>query len=192
MLVEFRIKNFCSFRDEQVLSLVASHHDTALPANCATEGKLLLLKAAGIYGPNASGKSNLIAALSTMQGIITKPAKPGEELPVTSFKLDEEYNEKPSCFEVSFYHGEVRYQYGFTATRERIYDEWLCAYPKGRLRDLRQTWFERKFDTKTGTTNYKFGSYLRGEREKLKDRALNNVLFLSAGAQWNNKQLTTV
>ena len=102
MLVEFRIKNFCSFRDEQVLSLVASHHDTALPANCATEGKLLLLKAAGIYGPNASGKSNLIAALSTMQGIITKPAKPGEELPVTSFKLDEEYNEKPSCFEVSF------------------------------------------------------------------------------------------
>ena len=72
MLAEFRVKNFRSFRDEQVLSLVASN-DKALDENCATEGKLRLLKAAGIYGPNASGKSNLISALSTMQKIILKP-----------------------------------------------------------------------------------------------------------------------
>jgi AAA15 family ATPase/GTPase len=123
-----------------------------------------------------------------MQEIVEKPAKPGEELPVVPFRLDDEYIKKPSSFEVTFLHDEVRYQYGFTATSERIYDEWLYACPKQRLR----TWFERKYDKRTGKTKWDFGSYLKGEKEKLKDRAINNVLLLSAGAQWNNEQLTNV
>jgi len=191
MLVEFRVGNYRSFREEQTLSLVASK-DTELNDNYVDQGKLRLLKAVGIYGPNASGKSNLIRALSTMQQIITKQAGHGEKLSVTPFKLDDKYNKKPSSFEVTFYHKDVRYQYGFTATTERICDEWLYAYPKGRSRDIAQTWFERKFDKKTGKTDWNFGSYLKGEKEKLKDRAINNVLLLSAGAQWNNKQLTNV
>ncbi|MCH7556133.1 MAG: ATP-binding protein [Planctomycetes bacterium] len=191
MLVEFRVGNYRSFREEQTLSLVASK-DKELDDNCVDQGKLRLLKVVGIYGPNASGKSNLIKALSTMQQIIGEPAKPGEKLPVTPFKLDDKYSKKPSSFEVTFYHKDVRYQYGFTATTERIYDEWLYAYPKGRSRDIAQTWFERKFNRKTGKTKWNFGFYLKGEREKLKDRTINNILFLSTGAQWNNKQLTNV
>ncbi|MCK5225514.1 MAG: ATP-binding protein [Planctomycetes bacterium] len=191
MLVEFKVGNYRSFREEQTLSLVASN-DTELPGNCVDQGKLRLLKTVGIYGPNASGKSNLINALSTMQEIIEKPAKPGKKLPVTPFKLDDKYSKKPSSFEAIFYHKKIRYQYGFTATSERIYDEWLYAYPEGRLKDIAQTWFKRKFNKKTGKTDWNFGSYLKGEKEKLKDRAINNVLLLSVGAQWNNKQLTIV
>jgi len=192
MLVEFRVGNYRSFREEQTLSLVASK-DTELNDNIVDQGKLHLLKAAGIYGPNASGKSNLLKALSTMkQIIIGGPAKPGEKLPVTAFKLSSKYSKKPSSFEVIFYHGKFRYQYGFTATSERIHDEWLYAYPMGRSREVAQTWFERKFNKKTGKTDWNFGSYLKGEKEKLKDRAINNVLLLSAGAQWNYEQLTTV
>jgi len=191
MLVEFKVANYRSFREEQTLSLVASK-DTQLSDNCVDQGKLRLLKAVGIYGPNASGKSNLIKALSTMRDIIEKPGKPGERLPVTPFKLHDKYSNEPTSFEVTFIHEESRYQYGFTATSKRIHDEWLYAYPKGRSRDIAQTWFERKFNRKTEETEWNFGSYLKGEREKLKDRTINNVLFLSAGAQWNNKQLTTV
>jgi len=191
MLVEFRVGNYRSFRKEQTLSLVASK-DTELRKNCIDKGKLRLLKATSIYGPNASGKSNLIKAFYTMQRIVGEPAKPGEKLPVTPFKLDEKYSKEPSSFEVTFFHREVRYQYGFTATADRIYDEWLYAYPKGRSRDIAQTWFERKLNKKTGKTDWNFGSYLKGEREKLKNRIINNILFLSAGAQWNNKQLTNV
>jgi len=188
MLVEFRVGNYRSFREEQTLSLVASK-DTELNGNCVDKGKLRLLKATGIYGPNASGKSNLIKALSTMQQIIITQAGPGEKLPVTPFKLDDKYSKEPSSFEVTFYHGEVRYQYGFTATSERIHDEWLCAYPEG----YAQTWFERKFNEKTGKTNWDWKSKkLKGERENLKDKTRDNVLFLSVGAIWNNKQLTTV
>jgi len=137
MLVEFRVGNYRSFREEQTLSLVASK-DTELDDNCVDQGKLRLLKAVG---------------------------------------------------EVTFYHGEVRYQYGFTATSERVCDEWLCAYPEG----YAQTWFERKFNKKTGKTNWDWKSKkLKGERENLKDKTRDNVLFLSVGAIWNNKQLTTV
>jgi AAA15 family ATPase/GTPase len=191
MLVEFRVGNFRSFRDEQTLSLVASK-DKELSNNCVKKGKLRLLKTTGIYGPNASGKSNLIKAINTMQDIIRKPAKPREKLPVTPFKFDEKYNKNPSSFEVSFYKGDNRYQYGFTATSERIHDEWLLAYPKGRLKDTAQNWYERKFNKKTGETDWKFSAYLKGEKKKLKDRAINNVLLLSTGAQWNNKQLSNV
>jgi len=188
MLVEFKVGNYRSFREEQTLSLVASK-DTELNENCVDQGKLRLLKAVGIYGPNASGKSNLIKALSTMQQMIITQAGPGEKLPVTPFKLDDKYSKEPSSFEVTFYHGEVRYQYGFTATSERVFDEWLCAYPEG----YAQTWFERKFNKKTGKTNWDWKSKkLKGERENLKDKTRDNVLFLSVGAIWNNKQLTTV
>jgi len=191
MLVEFTVGNYRSFREEQSLSLVASK-DTELTSNCVDQNKFRLLKTAGIYGPNASGKSNLIRALSTMKTIIEEPAKPGEKLPVTAFRLDDKYSNKPSSFEVTFYKEKIRYQYGFTSTSERICDEWLYAYPKGRIRDAAQRWFDRKFNRKTGKTEWKFGPYLKGEKEKLKNRTKNNVLFLSAGAQWNNKQLTAI
>ncbi|MBA7690171.1 hypothetical protein ES703_98695 [subsurface metagenome] len=185
MLVEFKVGNYRSFREEQTLSLVASK-DTELDENCVDQGKLRLLKAVGIYGPNASGKSNLIKALSTMQQIIITQAGPGEKLPVTPFKLDDKYSKEPSSFEVTFYQGEVRYQYGFTATSERIYDEWLIAYPKG----VPQTWYTRTFNKLS--TLWKYGSFLKGEKEGLRNKTRDNVLFLSVGAQWNNKQLATV
>jgi len=185
MLVEFKVANYRSFREEQTLSLVASK-DTELGDNCVDQDKLRLLKAVGIYGPNASGKSNFFKAFKTMQDIVLDSAdyQPGRKLPAQPFLFDSESQKKPSTFEVTFYHEEVRYQYGFSATNERIHDEWLLAYPKGRA----QTWYERTLNR----DDWKFGSFLKGEREKLKDKTRDNVLFLSVGTQWNNKQLTAI
>ncbi len=185
MLVEFKVGNYRSFRKEQALSLVASK-DTKLRGNCVGKRKLRLLKAVGIYGPNASGKSNFIKALYVMRDIILASAdyQPGKKLPVQPFLFDSKSKKKPSTFEVTFYHENVRYQYGFSATSKRIHDEWLLTYPKGRA----QTWYERKLKR----DDWKFGSFLKGEKERLKDKTRENVLFLSVGAQWNNKQLTTV
>lgn len=185
MLVEFKVANYRSFRDEQTLSLVASN-DTHLAENCVDQGKLRLLKTVGVYGPNASGKSNLIKALQVMKAVVSDSAdyQPGRQLPLQPFLFDSELQKKPSTFEVVFYHEKVRYQYGFAATIERIHEEWLYAYPKGRA----QTWYERT----SNRDDWKFGSFLKGERERLKDKTRDNVLFLSVGAQWNNKQLTAV
>ena len=66
MLIEFRFGNFRSFRDEQVLSMVAASGKgyDELPENVVEAGGLKLLRSAAIYGANASGKSNVINALT--------------------------------------------------------------------------------------------------------------------------------
>ena len=189
MLVEFRVKNFRSFRDEQTLSLVASA-DKTLPGNCAAEGKQKLLKVAAVYGANASGKSNLIRAIAAMRDIVLSSVAytPGQELGVTPFLFDSESPNEPSMFEVTFYEEGVRYQYGFTVTTERIEEEWLIAYPKG----PGQKWFERVFNKKTKTYDWKFSTLLKGEKASLAAKTRSNTLFLSVSAQWNNAQLTSV
>ena len=65
MLIEFKVKNYLSFKDQQVLSMVASS-DTSLSENTIkTEilGKRKLLRCAVLFGPNASGKSNFMNQL---------------------------------------------------------------------------------------------------------------------------------
>ena len=73
MLVEFRVANFLSFREEQVLSMVASKDDSH-PENIIEGEKFNLLKTAAVYGANASGKSNLIKALDCMINIVGSSA----------------------------------------------------------------------------------------------------------------------
>jgi len=61
MLIEFRVKNFRSLRDEQVLSLVASKDKTLQDTHTWATGisaAPTLLRSAAVYGANASGKSN--------------------------------------------------------------------------------------------------------------------------------------
>ena len=72
MLIEFKIKNFRSFREEAMLSMVAST-DKTLPENTVAApefGGRSLLRSAVVYGPNAAGKSNLIAAVNFVDDFV--------------------------------------------------------------------------------------------------------------------------
>lgn len=59
MFIRFKVSNFRSIRDSQELSLVATstrdHEEVLLEPNGPS---IKLLRAAAIYGANASGKSN--------------------------------------------------------------------------------------------------------------------------------------
>jgi AAA15 family ATPase/GTPase len=190
MLIEFRIGNFRSFDEPQTFSLVASS-DTRHPDNCIPFGKLQLVKSAAVFGANASGKSNLIKALDFMRQFVLYSATTmnvGDEIPVVPFQLNPDSRGKASFFEAQFIVGEVRYQYGFTATRKRVQDEWLIAYPKGRQRHL----LERRFDLQSGQTTWAFRGELEKEGTLLKERTRDNGLVLSRGAELNVAPLTTV
>ncbi len=189
MLVEFRVKNFRSIKDEQVLSMVASKDDS-LPSRVFEIGGVRLLKAAFIYGANASGKSNLLRALYTMCEIVRGSAQPAGtwQRLISPFSLGAAGDSSPTEFEIVFVHREVRYQYGFTCTRHRIYDEWLTTYPKGRPRKL----FQRRHDARSGHTRWKFGASFRGEKETLKHATREDSLFVTQGAQLNHKLLKEV
>lgn len=189
MLVEFRVKNFKSIKDEQVLSMVASN-GTENPDNVIEAGGLRLLKSVAIYGANASGKSNLLLALYAMRRLVANSANidPGDKLSVVPFRLDQASETEPTLFEATILLDGVRYQYGFTATNQRIYDEWLTAYPKNRPR----LWFHREYDTDSGESEYKWGTWLKGERQGLRGKTRDDALFLSVAAQWNHKQLKLI
>ena len=110
MLIEFRVKNFRSLRDEQVLSMVASSDKSLLDTHAADTGLKAvphLLRSAAVYGANASGKSNLIKALQYMRGVVVESAalQPGQTFDrLQPFKLDATSVSQPTEFEVTFIH----------------------------------------------------------------------------------------
>lgn len=135
MLIEFRTQNFRSLRDEQVFTMVASetkrHRDTHVRSGVADGFDLL--QAALIYGPNASGKTNLLLALNVLGDLVRAPRKrsrPGDPIrQIDPFRLDAATRGAPTTFEVVFSEGNVRYRYGLVLTSARVEEEWLYAYP---------------------------------------------------------------
>lgn len=189
MLIEFHFKNFKSFRDEAVLNFFASS-DKKLSENlleCPDERSAKLLSTSAIYGANASGKSTVFQAFEFAREFIVSSAKksPDSRIKVSPFLLDDSKNQA-SQFEFTFINNKVRYQYGFAVTSQVVEREWLIDYPKGRARKL----FDRFQEGKK--TVYEFGANFKGEKDKLKELTRNNVLFLSVGATFNNKQLLDV
>jgi uncharacterized protein len=194
MLVEFRVKNFRSLRDEQVLSLVASK-DKSMQDTHTIDTKLSavprILRSAVVYGANASGKSNLIKALQYMRGVVIESATiitPGQIYSVQPFRLDSEAINQASEFEVTFIVDGIRYQYGFAMTSQRIISEYLLVYKTFKP----QRWFERRFDEQTGKDIYNFGSGLKGPKNLWEGATRANSLFLSMAVQLNSEALRPV
>ncbi|BEJ91753.1 ATP-binding protein [Campylobacter jejuni] len=190
MLIEFRVKNFLSIQDEQVLSMVASNDNTFLNSHISNYGKLKLLKSSVIYGANASGKSNIIKALKTMKTIVISSAKKqrGDKLPIIPFLLGDEDN-KPTKFEIIFIQNGIRYQYGFILTSEKILEEWLLVFGES---NRAQKWFERIYNEKEEKYNYSFGAKFLGSKQLWAENTRDNALFLSVAIQLNNEQLKPV
>jgi uncharacterized protein len=194
MLIEFSVTNFRSIRARQTLSMVASRDSEHLERNVisGTEKDLRLLRSVVVYGPNASGKSNLLRALETMRLLVQNSAtsfQEGQRLPVTPFLFSEAFAEKPTEFEVIFIADDgVRYQYACVVTADRVLKEWLVAYPLGRA----QRWFEREYSSETRSQRWWFGPNFKAERAERKiwqDFTRDNALFLSTAIQLNNAQL---
>jgi hypothetical protein len=187
VLIQFSVENHRSLRDEQTLSLVAG-------SNLAGKGdeRLLrpegldeaLLPAVAIYGANASGKSNVIAALGFMRSAVLESQRrwePDGGTPQEPFALSSKITE-PSRYEVDILVDRTRYRYGFVISALRVEEEWLFAWPLGR----RQTWFERQGN------DFSFGKHLRGENEAIRGLTRPNSLFLSAAAQNNHGELLPI
>ncbi len=191
MLVEFKVSNFRSIKDEQTFSMVASTGKELEETHTFETGGFNkgLLKSAAIYGANASGKTSLCLALEMMQSIVVESSLDkhrGHALPVEPFKLDTEMLEKPTEFEIVFMSEGVRYQYGFSATKKRVVSEWLFAFPEGRT----QRWFWREW--KRGDYLWRLGSLLKGEKKLWMNSTRENALFLSTAVQLNSDQLKPV
>ncbi|MEV5408565.1 ATP-binding protein [Thermopolyspora sp. NPDC052614] len=181
MLLRFRVANHRSLRDEQTLSFVSTPRRGA-PKPRATEIPPAV-SVAGIYGANASGKSNVLDALRWMiEAIATSQTRwsPGGGVPRHPFLFAEEYGTLLSFYELDFLYEGVRYSYGFEVDNEAVVGEWLNSFPHGRVRRL----FER-----TGPDKYDFGRTLAGENVRIAKLTRENALYLSSAASNNHPLL---
>ncbi len=185
MLIQFRVENHRSLRDEQTLSLVAAKLGSDNNHLLRPEGlNEALLPAVALYGANASGKTNVLLALAFMRDAVISSHRlwePESGVPQESFALSDQQH-APSFYEADILAGGVRYQYGFSLDAEQIEEEWLYAWPHTR----RQMWFRRDRD------RFDFGRGLHGENDTIRGLTRPNSLFLSAAAQNNHPSLLPI
>ena len=112
--------------------------------------KLNLLPAIGIFGHNASGKSNLIKALVYMQWAMLNSDylnQPTTKFPfLQPFLLNVESCKEPSFFQIVLWDPEnkTEYRYGFEINTENVVSEWLETITKVKKNRRRRMIFLRK------------------------------------------------
>ena len=195
MLIQFKVKNFRSIKDEAIFSTVARHksdlnselHRTFTPSAPATKA---LTRASFIYGSNASGKSTLIKALNSMKNIVVNSNKTNNDdpLPHEPFLFSASHKSAETEFEIEIIAKNVRYQYGFTFNKSRILEEWLFSYPKGKP----QKWIMRYYDDDKKTTVYERCDNLQGTKKLWENVTRDNALFLATAVQLKSSQLAPI
>src|ERR1022692_3460656 len=138
MLLRFEVSNHRSILDPVELSMIAVDEDrpSARGFDLLTERVLAI---AGIYGPNASGKSNVVEALAWLSPAVGHSLRTWDEyVPREPFRFGRG-PETPSTYEVEMVVEGVRYAYRVDVNDSEILFEGLYSYPERRRRML----FER-------------------------------------------------
>jgi predicted ATPase len=139
MLLRFEVANYRSILEPVELSMIAVDKDRP-----STRGFDLLaervLTIAGIYGPNASGKSNVVEALAWLSMAVGRSLRAWDQfVPREPFKFGQG-PEIPSTCEVELVVRGVRYAYRVEVDDSNVLFESLSSYPERRRRLL----FERE------------------------------------------------
>ena len=179
MLLQFNVSNFMSIKDEVTLTAFANaskeHENTLLHV-----GKERVLPSLALYGANAAGKSNLFRALTSAIMLV----RMSNTLQVNSptgfipFLLDKESRNNKTKMDFLFVNNGKKYEYGFVADREYVYEEYLYEYKTSRPTMI----FER-----TNVTDYKFTAAYKHLNE-YKYKNTSNKLFMCTATAWNCKE----
>ncbi len=182
MIIDFSVKNFFSFKENQSFQMIAApirEKSEALNGNkCSIREDVDLLRSAVIYGANASGKSNFIKSLNFFRSLILTSASltPEKDIAQVSFFLNSETRDKPSEFEMTFITNKRIYRYGFVVSRKDVLEEWLYT------KDARESLvFERKGNEISIPQKYHILKELRAKK-----MIRHNALLLSLAAQFND------
>lgn len=180
MLIEFKFSNYRSFREEAVLSMEATGLSTF--KNCLITYKTTkLLPSVAIYGKNGGGKSNVIRAFWLATQFIRSAQRTQHEkaaIPVKPFLLDEKSAEVPTSFEFTYVLDDVKYTYGFAATKNCVTKEYLYHAPKGQ----RSMVFERNYQDFSFRENAE-----KKKRQMISEAVAANQLYFAVACTMNEK-----
>lgn len=137
MILKIEFENFFSIRNQVRIDFRAANINTALAKelghNVMHWNGVPVLKSVGLFGPNASGKSNIMKAIDFCCRLILNSHlnNEGSVFNFEPFKYDG-WQEKPSKFLIDFVCEGVEYEYSFELTKTKILSESLYHYPVGR------------------------------------------------------------
>lgn len=184
MLINFRVSNFLSFREEVEFSALASlerqHRDRIFQSKPLG---LNLLPTAAFYGGNGSGKSNLYKALQFAQKLVLQAGvKPEDAIERECFRLDAECRNAPSTFGFDLLIDKQCLRYEFAVTDTVVVAESLGILHGDEVKpifqrerkDGRDSWSDTSFKAlKLNKEDQKFLQF------KTRD-TLENQLFVAA------------
>ena len=189
MLLRFGLANYASFRDATELSFVASAQADApswrIEAAHAPHG---VLPVVGVWGGNASGKSNLLRGLAVFRNRVRDSFvgfTPDEAIPWIPFAMRTGPTDPTTSMDLDVLVDGTRFHYGARFRSTGFVEEWLYAWPRHR----KQILFHRNHAERAP---WYFGSNLGGQRQHIARATRPNCLFLSVAAQYNHEQLTPV
>lgn len=183
MILKIEFENFFSIRDRVRIDFRAANINTTLARelshNVMVWKGVPVLKTVGLFGPNASGKSNIIKAIHFCCRMILDSHLNNEGVVFNfePFKFDG-WQEKPSKFLIDFVCENVEYEYAFELTKERIIAESLYHHPVGRRAKI----FVRNADGK-----YSFGTGVIVKPSDVVVNTSDKNLFLSRASSMNRE-----
>lgn len=127
MLLEFKTKNYKTFKEDAVFSMSPAPKQKGLDYSLLKEmiGKTTYkgLSSAVIYGPNASGKTNIIGAMDTFKSIILRGNIRNSESMLSSnaaagnielIPFNSSSDQAPVDFSIAFIHNNVKFDYSLS------------------------------------------------------------------------------
>jgi AAA15 family ATPase/GTPase len=188
MLINFKFSNFRLFKDETNLQLKAfdKENEKRLSKHFP-DHELYLNRLALIYGANASGKSTLTYAITTMQSIVrdsfTTPKLISNKTFYTPYRFQEGYDKSDINFNVELILDDEYYSYGFVFNSTKITKEYLY---KGKNK---KSFFKRTANNKVeASKDFKNG----WEFDSCTKLLQKDSLFLTAGERLGCKQFKPV
>ena len=188
MVLEIRLSNMFSFRDEVTLDLQAakiqSKKARELEGNLFSVDGEQMLKSIALFGANASGKSNVIKAVRACVGIVRSSHNYNADtkFDISPFKF-EDGADKSSSFYIRFLLDKVEYEYTFSFIHNEITTETLYYYPNGR----RSLVFAR--DESRGTEKkdiYEFKAVIKRPFD-VADNTSKKTLYISRASQMDRE-----
>ena len=188
MVLEIRLSNMFSFRDEVTLDLQAAKIQTKkareLEGNLFSVDGEQMLKSVALFGANASGKSNVIKAIRACVNMVRSSHNYNVDtrFAISPFKF-EDYANKPSSFYIRFLLNGVEYEYSFSFIHDEIITETLYYYPNGR----KSLVFSR--DESRGTEKkdiYEFKTVIKRPFD-VADNTSKKTLYISRASQMDRE-----
>lgn len=188
MILEIRLSNFFSIKEEVVLDLTAGNSQSKkaqeLSQNVFPFKDTQILKTVALYGANASGKSSIIKAIRFCCSLVFESHMHNENIVYNfqPFKF-EGYKNKPSTFLIRFVSNGVEFEYSFSLTQKEILTEELYYYPNNRRAKV----FTRDETIKgTKSDKYTFGSTIKRPLD-VAENTSNKTLYISRASQMDRE-----